>query len=549
MQFFDDQDALVTDALGGYLARDHGEDLAVLDGFPHLKVLVRGGPEDGRVAVVSGGGAGHEPAHGGDGAEGLLSAAVCGDVFASPSVDAVLAAILAVTGDAGCLLVVKNYTGDRLNFGLAAERAKALGKRVEMVVVSDDIALPEAEQPRGIAGTVLVHKVAGHHAARGDDLDTVAERARTVAGAVRSIGLSLGTCDLPGQPVRSHDSGAELGLGIHGEPGIEKVSIEGAAHAVSQLVPRLLASELGDDDEPLAVLVNNLGSVTPLEMDILTNAVLASPLGERTRLLLGPASAMTSLNMYGFSLSALPLLPGLEEALRSPVSARAWPQLSEPRRPTPRPLAAEITHWPFEATADEATERLLEAVCRALIEGEATLNELDAKVGDGDTGTTVAGAARVVLDAAAKPSLPLADPAQLCQALGRLLASSMGGSSGVLMSILLTSAGTRLEEGASLPEALLSGAGTVQEYGGARVGQRTLLDALVPALQVLADAGSVTDAAAAAREGAEATREVSRTAGGRSSYLSSESLTGVVDPGAAAVAMVFEAVGALGRGR
>src|SRR4051794_17787412 len=209
MQFFDDQDTLVTDALAGYLTRDHGEDLAVRAGFPPLKVLGGGAPRDDRVAVVSGGGSGHEPAHAGYVAEGLLSAAVCGEVFASPSVDAVLAGILAVAGRAGCLLVGKNYTGDRLNFGLAAERAKALGKRVEMVVVADDIALPEAAQPRGIAGTVLVHKVAGYHAARGDDLDTVAERARTVAAAVRSIGLALGTCDLPGQPVRSHDARAE----------------------------------------------------------------------------------------------------------------------------------------------------------------------------------------------------------------------------------------------------------------------------------------------------------------------------------------------------
>ena len=166
MQIFDDQDAIVTDALAGYLTRDHGQDLALLDGFPHIKVVVRGGPEDDEVAVLSGGGSGHEPSHVGWVADGLLKAAVAGDVFASPSVDAVLAGILAVTGEAGCLLVVKNYTGDRLNFGLAAERAKTLGLKVGMVIVSDDIALPDADQPRGLAGTVLVHKVAGYHAAK-----------------------------------------------------------------------------------------------------------------------------------------------------------------------------------------------------------------------------------------------------------------------------------------------------------------------------------------------------------------------------------------------
>ena len=141
-------------------------------------------------AIVSGGGSGHEPAHAGLVGKGLLTAAVCGDVFASPSVDAVLAAIVAVTGPAGCLLVVKNYTGDRLNFGLAAERAKGLGLKVEMVIVADDIALPDARQPRGVAGTVFVHRIAGHMSEAGRTLEEIArwsslseeERTRIMSG-------------------------------------------------------------------------------------------------------------------------------------------------------------------------------------------------------------------------------------------------------------------------------------------------------------------------------------------------------------------------------
>ena len=365
MQIFDDQDAIVTDALAGYLTRDHGEDLALLDGFPHIKVVVRGGPEDDKVAVISGGGSGHEPSHVGWVADGLLKAAVAGDVFASPSVDAVLAGILAVTGEAGCLLVVKNYTGDRLNFGLAAERAKTLGLKVGMVIVSDDIALPDADQPRGLAGTVLVHKVAGYHAAKGADLDTVVARANEVAAAVSSMSLSLATCDLPGQPVRSYDAQAELGLGIHGEPGVQKVTVEGAQQAASLLVEPLLARLSADgvsDDTPLAVLVNNTGSTNPMEMDILTRAVLGTALGERTRLVIGPAAVMTSLNMYGFSLSVLPLLPGVEDALSEPVTAKAWPNVSSPRQPTFRPLSEEVTAWPFSASTDADRESLVRAV-------------------------------------------------------------------------------------------------------------------------------------------------------------------------------------------
>jgi triose/dihydroxyacetone kinase / FAD-AMP lyase (cyclizing) len=126
-----------------------------------------------KVALVSGGGSGHEPSHAGFVGQGMLTAAVCGEVFASPSVDAVLAGILAVTGKAGCLLIVKNYTGDRLNFGLAAERARALRLKVSMVIVDDDVALPDLPQARGVAGTLFVHKIAGALAEQGADLDTV----------------------------------------------------------------------------------------------------------------------------------------------------------------------------------------------------------------------------------------------------------------------------------------------------------------------------------------------------------------------------------------
>ncbi len=158
---------LVTEALDGFLSSTTNTDLARLDGYPDIKVVLRSDWDRGRVALISGGGSGHEPAHAGFVGEGMLTAAVCGEVFASPSVDAVLSAILAVTGEAGALLIIKNYTGDRLNFGLAAERARAMGRRVETVIVADDIAIPDSLQARGVAGTLFVHKVAGFLAAAG----------------------------------------------------------------------------------------------------------------------------------------------------------------------------------------------------------------------------------------------------------------------------------------------------------------------------------------------------------------------------------------------
>ena len=141
-QFVNSKENLVTEAIDGLLSASGGK-LSRLDGFPHIKVVMRSDWDKSKVALISGGGSGHEPAHAGFVGKGMLTAAVCGEVFASPSVDAVLAGILAVSGEAGCLLIVKNYTGDRLNFGLAAERARAFGVKVEMVVVNDDIALPD----------------------------------------------------------------------------------------------------------------------------------------------------------------------------------------------------------------------------------------------------------------------------------------------------------------------------------------------------------------------------------------------------------------------
>src|SRR5690348_8372423 len=172
-QFINTKESIVTEAVDGLVAASGGK-LARLDGYPHIRVVVRNDWDKSRVALISGGGSGHEPAHAGFVGEGMLTAAVCGDIFASPTVDAVLAGILAVAGSSGCLLIVKNYTGDRLNFGLAAERARQFGLNVEIVIVDDDVALPELPQARGVAGTLFVHKIAGALAENGADLAHVA---------------------------------------------------------------------------------------------------------------------------------------------------------------------------------------------------------------------------------------------------------------------------------------------------------------------------------------------------------------------------------------
>ncbi|MCJ2052968.1 dihydroxyacetone kinase subunit DhaK [Methylobacterium sp. J-070] len=536
--FIETRATLVGDAIAGLLAASGGR-LARLDGDPDIRVVLRAEVDADTVAVISGGGSGHEPAHAGFVGPGLLTAAVCGDVFASPSVDAVLAGILAVTGPAGCLLIIKNYAGDRLNFGLAAERARALGRKVETVIVADDIALPEATQPRGVAGTLFVHKVAGHAAQAGARLESIAELARRVAGSVRSLGIAVSTATIPGsaRSERLTEGQAELGLGIHGEPGVERIALPGAADLARLMTERLAGAG------PVALLVNNLGSATALEMQVLTQAVLATDLGRRVRLLLGPAPMMTALDMHGASLSILPLDDAIEAALLAPVPVPAWPGAVRIAPPVLRPLPEGLAGESFTPSRDPVAAARIAAVTRALVAAEGALNALDAKVGDGDTGTTFAGAARAV--AADLDRLPQADPAALCRALAERIGRAVGGSSGVLASIFFAATAAALTDGAAWPDALAEGVARVQGYGGAGPGDRTMLDALVPALDALRS-GGLEAAAAAARSGAAATARMERAATGRSSYLAAADLAGVEDPGAAGVAAAFEALASLG---
>ncbi|ODN70453.1 Dihydroxyacetone kinase [Methylobrevis pamukkalensis] len=394
----------------------------------------------------------------------MLTAAVCGDVFASPSVDAVLAGILAVTGKAGCLLIVKNYTGDRLNFGLAAERARAFGLKVSMVIVDDDIALPELPQARGVAGTLFVHKIAGALAEDGADLDAVTAAARRVIDGAVSIGMSLDTCTVPGSPKEQRiDPGmAELGLGIHGESGVEQVAFSGARDAMAMVTERL-GPHAGEG--PLVALLNNLGGAMPLEMAVLAEELLSSPLGARIRCLIGPAPLMTSLDMQGFSVSLLPLTEADEAALKADVAPIAWPGCRDVAPVTVQPLPDGLMPIQPMPSQNPRTAAFIRRCCEILIAAEADLNALDAKSGDGDTGSTLASAARALTDALDR--LPLADLTQLYRAVGLELSQTMGGSSGVLLAIFFAAAGDASASGADAVGALNAGLDRIQQVGGA----------------------------------------------------------------------------------
>ena len=543
-RFINDRDDVVRESIDGLLMSSAGANLCRIDDFPDIKVVLRADWDRGRVALVSGGGSGHEPAHAGYVGEGMLTAAVCGEIFASPSVAAVLSAIVAVTGPPGCLLIVKNYTGDRLNFGLAAERARAMGLAVEMVVVGDDIALPEAVQARGVAGTLFVHKLAGAAAATGLPLEAVAAVARDATAHVRSIGLSLSGCNgFSAEPDERLGAGeAELGLGIHGEPGAALVPMGSARALLDLAVERLLARD-HHAGARYAVLVNNLGSVTPVEMAVLVHALAQTALAAQIALIVGPGLFMTSLDMNGFSLSLLELDAAREAGLRAMVMPLAW----QPARPFAGPnlvaAPAIADAVPAEPSSDSRVRGLLEAGAILFGTIEADINALDAKVGDGDTGSTFAQAASGILQQ--RDRLPYAQGDLLLGAIGALLQRRAGGSSGVLLATLFTAAGTAYAQGGGWIRALVAGLERMKTYGGAQLGDRTLIDALEPALDTLAKGGSMTDAARAARAGAEATGQMGSARAGRSAYVPQANLMGVIDPGAEAVSRLFERLAAL----
>ncbi|MFA0412302.1 dihydroxyacetone kinase subunit DhaK [Vibrio renipiscarius] len=529
------KESFVMDSIKGTLYTAARENLTFLDFENDIKVVARNDWNKDKVALICGGGSGHEPAHAGFVGKGMLTAAVCGDLFAAPSVDAVLNAILHVTGDAGCLVIIKNYTGDRLNFGLAVEKAKEMGRKVDLIVVGDDISIPGNPQPRGIAGTLFVQKVAGYVAENGGSLEEVKHAALDAHAKTASIGVALTSCSLPGESNdRIAQGKAELGLGIHGEAGIETIDLPKAKDLVTTMVSKLLEAKPTTNN---AILLNNLGGLSPIEMNIVAKEVMESELGQNTQLIVSGA-LMTAIDMKGFSISAIQLTDEIVKALTSAVETAAWPGAVARREVPVTKCQNQIAKNTFTPSHDEETALVLSKVCHAIIDIEAELNHLDSIVGDGDTGSTFAAGARKVLAQLEAKQLPLQDKAKLMTTIADCLTSVMGGSSGVLLSIMFTAAGRDFEQNGSLPQALQAGLGQMMAYGGAKPGDRTMIDALHPALEAWAQEG-FNAAITAAKAGAESTVTMTSAKAGRSSYLNSDSLSGTKDPGAFAVETVF----------
>ncbi|XP_038142354.1 triokinase/FMN cyclase isoform X2 [Cyprinodon tularosa] len=509
--------------------------------------------------------------HGGYIGAGMLSAAVAGGVFASPPPASILAAILSLhqAGASGVLLIVKNYTGDRLNFGLAAEQARNQGVDVDMLIVAEDCAFdkPSKAGRRGLCGTVFIHKLAGALAEEGCSLSQIVTKMKEVLKGVGTLGVSLSPCSVPGcLPSFDLPPGAmELGLGIHGEPGIKRSKVASADEVVKTMMDHMtnpdsqshLPLKSGDT---VVLCVNNLGALSCLEMAVVTQAAVTC-LESRgvvvARVMSG--SFMTSLEMAGVSLTLMRADPEILRLFDAKTSAPAWPNLStasvsgrnyttEAPVMSTRPQDDKHSQGPLSPVM----RKVLDKICSTLVEKQEELNSLDRASGDGDCGNTHAQAARAIQEWLQDHVVP-GCPGRLLSVLAGLVEEKMGGSSGALYSLFLTTAAGHVTEGrsngAAWATAVHAGTQAMRRYGGADPGDRTMLDALCPAAEELMKlstappAGQTAILHAAVQKaaaGAEATRDLTARAG-RASYIAAERVT-LADPGAVAVAAILRAI-------
>ncbi|WP_145356093.1 dihydroxyacetone kinase subunit DhaK [Staphylococcus epidermidis] len=286
-------------------------------------IVVRKHKKQSGVALVSGGGSGHEPAHAGFVAEGMLDAAVCGEIFTSPTPDKILDAIKAVDNGDGVLLVIKNYAGDVMNFEMAQEMAQMEDIKVESVIVRDDIAISDPEKRRGVAGTVFVHKYAGYLAEKGVALDEIKSKVEALLPDIKSIGMALTPPMVPTTGKNGfdiEDNQMEIGIGIHGEKGLHREDVQ----PINVIVERLLDQLYKEiEKKPLIVMVNGMGGTPLSELNIVTK-YLDEQFHQNDidvkQWFVG--DYMTALDMQGFSITVLPFSEEVSEALAAPTASK-----------------------------------------------------------------------------------------------------------------------------------------------------------------------------------------------------------------------------------
>ncbi|KAF2451816.1 dihydroxyacetone kinase [Karstenula rhodostoma CBS 690.94] len=530
-------------------------------------------PSTPQVSIVSGGGSGHEPSFSSFVGAGLLSGAVAGTIFASPSAEQVRRCILhRVDKRKGVLVVVMNYTGDVLNFGMAVEKARSRGVEVDMVVVGDDVGVGRKRGGkvgrRGIAGTCLVQKIAGALAAKGASLKDVSRIAQLTADNIVSIGSSLSHVHVPGRKTDGgedelKESETEIGMGIHNEPGSERRTTD-----LPELVKTMLSYCLDKSDkdrnflditekDEVVLLVNNLGGVSVLELGGITNEVVEQLAGvwriKPVRILSG--TYMTSLNGLGFSISLLKVTDiglggetSMVKLLDAPAEATGWAaavtgdawakgaDLAKARRGSDEEKVE-----PSNLRLDDSfAKSALTTALQRLIAAEPDVTNYDTIVGDGDCGIGLKRGAEAILQML-EQAKQTEDPLIFLQNVIQVVELAMDGTSGAIYAIFLNALAHGLRQNSpSSPapitpqiwaKALEYSLQALGKYTPAKPGDRTLIDALYPFVDILSKTGNVDSAAKAAAQGAQGTKGMKASLG-RTVYVGGEGWENVPDPGA-----------------
>ncbi len=546
-----------------------------------FKILKKKDVNKNKVSLISGGGSGHEPAHAGFVGKGMLDAAVCGDVFASPSQIQVYKAIKETASDKGTLLIIKNYSGDVMNFKNAAHLASEDGIQVDYMKVDDDIAVEDSLYTvgkRGVAGTVFVHKIAGAMAETGADLQEVKRIAEKANENMSSIGFALSSCTVPakGTPIfELADNEMEYGVGIHGEPGIRREEVQSADVLAKRMTEALLADQgisEGYEGE-VAVLVNGFGGTPLQELYLFNNSVmkeLANRKIKATRVFVG--NYMTSIEMQGASLTILKMDDELKKYLAAESNTPAF-------KVTGAEEDASYTYLSDEGKAEEACftvetpskygvvvnnelnlnniKYIIDNMSAIIIENEVPFCELDAHAGDGDFGMSIAkGFRQLKREWKHVTRDEITTIGEFLEECSLIIMEYCGGASGPIWGSAFRSAGRSVgkkttmttQDFAEMMQAAVKG---IQDTGersfgrGAVVGDKTLIDALVPCADSWsAEAGSGKTlkelfelGAEAAVAGAKKTEEIVARMG-RAGTVGERSI-GYPDAGAYGLGVIF----------
>ncbi|KAK7216224.1 hypothetical protein V2G26_004227 [Clonostachys chloroleuca] len=571
----------------------------VTDGAATLHgVVYRDAPDrQQRVTILSGGGSGHEPAHAGFVGTNMLDAAVCGSIFASPNAAQIECGLRHIQSPNGTLIIVKNYTGDKLNFTLAADRFRlATAQPIRLLVVADDVSIGRSKSAlvgrRGLSGTTLIHKISGAAASDGVDLDGIVEIAEFAMDNMGTIGLGLDGCQIPGQASnnsRLANDEIEIGIGIHNEPGSRRIS---PRPSLEDLVKGLLSNLLDEDPErnyiatppkadmtDIVVQINNLGSLSALEMLAITNEItsqLHNTYGLKpVRVYCG--TFLSALNCPGFSITLLSLpraskhSPTIIKYLDESTDAVGWPShLAKATWESPVSASQSDVSTkdgkPSQDTpsvpCDESLfETILKSIHELLVFSEPEITRNDTILGDGDCGTTLVDGATSIIKALEDNTINTSSLSHGMLEIADLLSLSMGGTSGALYAVFMTAFASNIalqsgSEGASLSTisaGLSHGLRSLEQVTAARCGDRTMMDALIPFTHKFAELAAKNEsvlevfegARAAAQVGAENTKTL-QSRFGRSTYVGAEdgvdSTTGIPDPGATGVVAILDGV-------